>query len=260
MPVRFRCACGGSAPQRDGEQATVRARIRSAVVARFMRSPSTGRRRRPRDRRAGDAQQRPPPGPAVDGADRRCRPRAGSRSRSRSPCCRAARSGRAAARCRARGRGRSRRSRPRAPRRPSGGRTLEGITAAPSRIADAAMPNSTPGSGTPSKPSMPPIAMTIGNATGSTQIAGAPSCAPHRPTATIASTWSSAGDRMQEARSGSRRPRPAGRGARADCVQSAASSATRMDRTMRRCSLHRSAPISSATRWIVQNAPSEPTA
>ena len=33
--------------------------------------------------------------------------------------------------------------------------------------------------------------MTIGNATGSNQIAGAPSCAPHSPTATIASTWSS---------------------------------------------------------------------
>ena len=38
---------------------------------------------------------------------------------------------------------------------------------------------------------MPPNAMTMGNATGSTQIAGAPSCAPHRPTAIMATTWSS---------------------------------------------------------------------
>ena len=31
--------------------------------------------------------------------------------------------------------------------------------------------------------------MTIGKATGKSQIAGAPSCAPHSPTATIARTW-----------------------------------------------------------------------
>ena len=52
------------------------------------------------------------------------------------------------------------------------------------------MPTSTPGSGTPSRPRNPPNAITSGNVTGSSQIAGAPSCAPHRPTATIASTWS----------------------------------------------------------------------
>ena len=50
------------------------------------------------------------------------------------------------------------------------------------------MPISTPGSGTPSKPRNPPSAITSGNVTGSTQIAGAPSCAPQSPTATIAST------------------------------------------------------------------------
>ena len=50
------------------------------------------------------------------------------------------------------------------------------------------MPISTPGSGTPSRPSMPPNAITIGNVTGSSHIAGAPSCAPHSPTDTIAST------------------------------------------------------------------------
>ena len=64
-------------------------------------------------------------------------------------------------------------------------------TIAPSTIADSAMPISTPGSGKPSRPISPPNAITSGNATGSTQIAGAPSTAPHRPTATIASTWSS---------------------------------------------------------------------
>ena len=62
------------------------------------------------------------------------------------------------------------------------------ITAVPSKIAEAAMPASTPGSGIPSKPRKPPSAMTIGNVTGSSQIAGAPSCAPQSPTATMAST------------------------------------------------------------------------
>jgi hypothetical protein len=57
-------------------------------------------------------------------------------------------------------------------------------------IADAAIPYSMPGNGTPMSPSIPPTAITMGNATGSTQTAGAPSCTPHRPTATIASTWS----------------------------------------------------------------------
>ena len=38
---------------------------------------------------------------------------------------------------------------------------------------------------TPMSPSMPPKAITIGNVTGSSQMAGAPSCAPHRPTAII---------------------------------------------------------------------------
>ena len=44
----------------------------------------------------------------------------------------------------------------------------------------------------------PPNAMTIGNVTGSSQMAGAPSCAPQRPTAIIASTWSSPGERVQK--------------------------------------------------------------
>jgi hypothetical protein len=46
-------------------------------------------------------------------------------------------------------------------------------------IIDAAMPYSVPGSGIPKRPIMPPRAITIGNATGRSQIAGEPSCAPH---------------------------------------------------------------------------------
>jgi len=71
----------------------------------------------------------------------------------------------------------------------SGGRSSI-ITAAPRSIAEAAIPISMPGKGTPSKPSIPPMAITMGNATGSTQMAGAPSCAPQRPTAIMATTWS----------------------------------------------------------------------
>ena len=39
-------------------------------------------------------------------------------------------------------------------------------------------------------PRNPPTAITIGKVTGSSQTAGGPSCAPQRPTETIASTWS----------------------------------------------------------------------
>ena len=46
------------------------------------------------------------------------------------------------------------------------------------------------GSGTPTSPRKPPIAITSGKVTGSNHIAGAPSWAPQRPTATIATTWS----------------------------------------------------------------------
>ena len=56
----------------------------------------------------------------------------------------------------------------------SGGRNSN-ITAAPEQEpADAAIPYSTPGIGTPKSPSIPPNAITIGNATGRSQIAGAP--------------------------------------------------------------------------------------
>ncbi len=50
------------------------------------------------------------------------------------------------------------------------------------------MPISTPGSRTPASPRNPPNAITIGKVTGSIQIAGAPSCEPQIPTATIAKT------------------------------------------------------------------------
>ena len=105
---------------------------------------------------------------------------------------------------------------------------------------------------------MPPIAMTSGNATGSTQIAGAPSCAPHKPTATIASTWSAPeiGCRkpvtkpvafaLQDVSQGGLRPE---RGQQS----------RRMGHRSLRRARHRNAPISNATRWIVQNAPSVPT-
>ena len=51
---------------------------------------------------------------------------------------------------------------------PSGGR-ISNITAAPSRMADKAIPYSIPGSGTPMRPSIPPIAISIGKATGRSQ-------------------------------------------------------------------------------------------
>ena len=54
-----------------------------------------------------------------------------------------------------------------------------------------AMPTSTPGNGTPISPRNPPNAITIGNVTGNSHMAGAPSCAPQRPTETIARIWSS---------------------------------------------------------------------
>ena len=57
-------------------------------------------------------------------------------------------------------------------RNPSGGR-ISNRTAAPSRIAESAIPYSVPGSGTPISPSIPPNAITMGNATGKSQIAGA---------------------------------------------------------------------------------------
>ena len=56
-----------------------------------------------------------------------------------------------------------------------------------------------PASGTPRTPSTPPNAITSGNTTGSTQIAGMPRNAPHRPTATIATTWSGPSTGCREA-------------------------------------------------------------
>ena len=52
------------------------------------------------------------------------------------------------------------------------------------------MPISTPGSGTPRMPMIPPNAITSGKTIGNSQIAGDPRNAPQRPTATIATTWS----------------------------------------------------------------------
>ena len=55
-------------------------------------------------------------------------------------------------------------------------------------MADVAIPVSTAIIGTPMMPSTPPSAITSGNTTGSSQIAGIPRNTPHRPTATIATT------------------------------------------------------------------------
>ena len=57
----------------------------------------------------------------------------------------------------------------------------------PSTAAEAATPISTAGSGTARTPSTPPNDMTRGNVSGSSQMAGVPSCVPQMPTATIAS-------------------------------------------------------------------------
>ena len=71
----------------------------------------------------------------------------------------------------------------------SGGFTAN-ATIAPSMMAETAIPVSTPGRGIPTTPRAPPKAITSGNTTGRSQIAGAPRNAPHSPTATIAMTWS----------------------------------------------------------------------
>ncbi len=69
----------------------------------------------------------------------------------------------------------------------SGGRSAS-MTAMPIISAEAAMPYSMPGIGTPATPSAPPSAMTSGKVTGRSQIAGGPRKAPQSPTATIAAT------------------------------------------------------------------------
>ena len=69
----------------------------------------------------------------------------------------------------------------------NGGRAAS-ATIMPSTTAEIAMPVSTAGNGTPRIPSTPPAAITSGNTTGSSQIAGTPRNAPHSPTATIATT------------------------------------------------------------------------
>src|SRR6266702_4353338 len=75
-------------------------------------------------------------------------------------------------------------------RRDQSGGFAASATTVPSMTADAAIPVSTPASGMPRTPRAPAMAITSGNTTGSTQIAGAPRNAPHSPTATIAITRS----------------------------------------------------------------------
>ena len=56
----------------------------------------------------------------------------------------------------------------------SGGRSAN-ITTRPRTTAEAAMPTSRPGSGTPSSPTRPPSAIIMGKVTGKSHSAGAPS-------------------------------------------------------------------------------------
>ena len=74
----------------------------------------------------------------------------------------------------------------------NGGRAAK-VTADPNMIPERAMPISTPGNGTPSTPSAPPKAMTSGNTTGKTQMAGVPRNAPQSPTATMADVFKGGG-------------------------------------------------------------------
>ena len=114
------------------------------------------------------------------------------------------------------------------------------------------MPTSTPGSGTPMRPRKPPSAITMGNVTGRSQIAGAPSCAPQRPTAIIASTWSRPEIGVREAGKKSRRL------ARLHVGEAQARPSVKQYR--RGNAMLHGPSIISTSLWIVQKAPSEPTA
>jgi hypothetical protein len=69
----------------------------------------------------------------------------------------------------------------------SGGLSANAIIT-PRTRTDVAMPDSTHGSGIPEAPSRPPSAMVKGKANGTSQSAGRPICAAHKPTASIART------------------------------------------------------------------------
>ena len=163
----------------------------------------------PRERHAAAGRAHDLAPRASSGARRRagCRPRAAGPWRRRSRGCRAARSCLRAVRGRARGRGRSRRTRRSTAASHSGGRT-SASTIAPSTIAEIAMPTSTPGSGTPSRPISPPNAITSGNATGSTQIAGAPKHRAPQADRDHRQHVVEARDRMREPREEARPPAP----------------------------------------------------
>ena len=73
----------------------------------------------------------------------------------------------------------------------STGQGRPATTTRPSVTTDRAIPSSTKGSCTPATPKTPPRAITNTNVAGTAHSARPPSCAANRPTATIASTWSS---------------------------------------------------------------------
>ena len=184
----------------------------------------------------------------------RSRPRADSRWRSRTPCCRAVRSRPAGSSGRARSRGRWRRSR-RGRRRPRAAGAAQHHRAAENH-ADEAMPISVPGSGTPMRPSMPPRAMTMGKATGSSQIAGAPELRAPQSHRDHGHDMIEAGDRMPKADEETRSFRPCARAparpARSTAARTAAAAARRAGFA---CAPHCAPPSRIATRWMVQNAP-----
>ena len=97
----------------------------------------------------------------------------------------------AAAPCRARGRGRSAKTPTSTAATTSGGSASQRHHEAEQQRRRARCRPRRRAAWTPTSPRNPPNAITIGKVTGSSQTAGGPSCAPQRPTATIASTWSS---------------------------------------------------------------------
>ncbi len=119
-------------------------------------------------------------GPARQQAERDAGEMQAGRSPPQSRPNRPPRRRRAAVRRRGRGHGRSR-TRPRAARRRQSGGRAASATIMPSTMADIAMPISTPAAARRESPITPPSAITSGNTIGSSQIAGAPRNAPHKP-------------------------------------------------------------------------------
>ena len=242
-----------SAPERRRQQAAARAHA-IALAVKYTPARATPR--------SGHAERDPPPGPAVEEPDRDAHGVEQARGHDEADASTRARSGPRAARCRGRGRGRSRR-RPRARPPP---RAAASPRASPSPRAAArrgAMPDLHAGQracprarGSPRRPSP------SGRSRAAATARAARAARPRGPTAIIASTWS-------RPETGWRRPvrKPA---AAPVCSWASAARATRRKAATRSGGPHRgvaprdpliAAPRKSiAVRWIVQKAPSTPTA